>query len=84
MITMVKIDNVFSTETGERKKAKLAEATKNNYHNLEFMLCPMGGSFDLMVQSDYEFQYESGRPMTQEDAETELKSLMVFILMDLI
>ena len=84
MITMIKIANVFSRETGERKIAKLAEATKNNYHNLEFMLCPMGGSFDVMVQAEYEFQYESGRPMTQEDAENELRSLMVFILMDLI
>ena len=84
MITSIRIANVFNRAEGNVKIAKLKDPTKNNYHNLEFALCPVGGSFDIMVQADYEFAYESGRTMTQADAENELRDLMVFILMDLI
>lgn len=82
MITMIKVGNEINDETAKRKVAKMNEATRNNYHNLEWMACPVGGSWDIMVQAEYEFQYESGRPMTQEDAEAELRSLIVFILMN--
>lgn len=84
MITLIKLSTEFSYAKGNVKIAKLKDATKNNFHNLDFMWCPSNGSFDIMVQSDYEFTYESGRPMTEADAENELRELTVEILMDLI
>lgn len=84
MITMIKLSNVLSRGTAEMKIEKLKAATQFNYHNLEYLVCPVGGSFDIMVQSEYEFTYESGRTMTEQDAQTELHEIMIDVLMNLI
>lgn len=84
MITMIKLLNEGSRSNAENKVEKLEVATKFNYRNLEYLICPAGGSFDIMVQSDYEFTYESGRPMTEADAQHELHEIMIRVLMHLI
>ena len=84
MITMIKLLNVGSRGTAEIKVEKLKVATQFNYHNLEYLICPAGGSFDIMVQADYDFEYESGRPMTEADAQHELHEIMIRVLMHLI
>lgn len=71
-ITSVKIDNVSSREAGEKKAAKLKEITKGNYHNFEFIVCPVGGSFDVLVTTQYDFE--------EEDKEKALLEILVFIL----
>jgi hypothetical protein len=80
MYTSITIDNVFSREEGERKAAKLAEITKNSFYNFEFGVCPIGGSFDIVVTTQYEFTDDNNRPLFQGDAEKELLQTFVFIL----
>lgn len=72
MYTMITIDNVFSREDGERKVNKLKEITKNNYHNFEYGVCPIGGSFDITVTSNYEFE--------SNDPQKEMMEVFLFIL----
>lgn len=79
-ITTITIDNVFKREDGERKIARLKEITKNNYHNFEYGVCPIGGSFDIVVTSNYEFTDENDRVLFQGDAEKEMLQTFVYIL----
>ena len=57
-MTIIKIDNTSNREMAENKikKLKNMEWVKNNYHNFEFLICPAGGSFDIYISSDYEFE----------------------------
>ena len=72
MITMTKIDNLFSRESAERKVARLEELIGSTFYNFEFLICPAGGSFDLFVQSDYDFD--------GQDAEKDLLAAFTFCL----
>lgn len=80
MITSITIDNVFSREAGEEKVAKLQQITKNNFHNFQYGVCPIGGSFDIVVTSDYEFTDENGRVLFEGDAQKEMLQTFVYIL----
>lgn len=62
-ITMITIGNVGNKAEGEKKVAKLQEITKNNFENFTYGVCPIGGSFDIVVSSDY--QYEDEKEMLQ-------------------
>lgn len=57
-MTSIKISNTSNREMAEQKieKLKSMKWVKNNYHNFEFLICPAGGSFDIYVSSDYEFE----------------------------
>lgn len=79
-ITTITIDNVFNKADGERKVARLKEITKNNFHNFTYGLCPIRGSFDIVVSSDYEFTDENDRVLFQGDAEKEMLQTFVYIL----
>ena len=77
MITCIKIDNVMNKETATKKIKKLQKVTEGNYHNFEYLVCPIGGSFDIMLQSDYEFDGE-----TQQEQEREMLEFFNFMLVD--
>lgn len=48
-ITMVKVFNVMKREDGEKLIGRLKELTGDNFYNLEFILSPAGGSFDIYI-----------------------------------
>ena len=79
-ITTITIDNVFNKADGERKVAKLQEITKQHFYNFTYGVCPMRGSFDIVVSSDYEFTDENDRVLFQGDAEKEMHQTFVYIL----
>ena len=72
-ITSITIDSVFNKEKGKEKIAKLQALTKGNFHNYEYALCPVGGSFDLIVTSDW---YGGNK----EDNEKEMMQDFLYIL----
>ena len=64
----IKIDNVCKREEAERKIEALKKITKESYCNFEFTVCPAGGSLDIYLSSDYEFdtdEYENTSPEIQ-------------------
>lgn len=77
-ITMVKIFNVMKREDGENLIKRLKELTGTSFYNLEFILSPAGGSFDIYVQSDYEFTDEYDDLV--EDSKKELHSIVNSLL----
>jgi len=70
----IKIYNVYKREEAERKIKALEKITKNNFHNFKFTACPAGGSLDIYLSSDYEFDTEE-----IEDISPETRVLRAFI-----
>lgn len=58
--TMVTIGNEFSLERAEKKVEKLLDTIGSTFYNFEIAACPIGGSFDIVVRSNYEF--DTGDP----------------------
>lgn len=49
--TMISLGANFEKEDGEKIKARLHG---KSYMNFEVLVCPVGGSFEIFVQTDYE------------------------------
>jgi len=66
------IDNVTKKEEAERKIAVLKKITENNFHNFKFEYGPIGGSLNIYLSSDYDFDNED------DDTSPEMQMLTAF------
>jgi len=54
------------TKKAEELIEELYRITKGNFHNFKFAACPIGGSLDIYLSSDYDFEDgEKGTPEYQ-------------------
>ena len=70
---MLTIDNEIKKESAERKIAVLKAMTMGNYHDFKFTYGPIGGSFNIYLSSDYDFDAEEC-----EGSSPEMKLLEAF------
>jgi len=59
------IDNVLKREEAERKIDVLTKMTENNFHNFRYEYGPIGGSFNIYLSSDYDFDTDDVSPEMQ-------------------
>lgn len=76
--TAIRIGNSGSREAAGETVEKMQRITAGNYHNFNYHVCPVGGSFDIIVTSDYEFEdHESGRALYEEDAQNAMRDFLL-------
>jgi hypothetical protein len=78
--TSVVINNFCSRARAEKLAELLANTLQNSYIQPYIGVCPVGGSFDVNVTTNYVFQNENGND--SDDQVGELKSFVLAVLAD--
>lgn len=66
MTTIKKIANATNQMAGMRKASKLKAVTDGSHYNFEYQICPASGTYDILLESNYEFHGETEKERQSE------------------